>query len=156
MLQSVAGNRRREGRQGPGRLGGRDPHGIAASRRNFHHYALSRFATEVTFLHGLSHVGPTGEPYGRTGALNLCHKFGGATLHVRSRQNTKTNAPQGYGGSGAPQEAAKWPGRPPPWTWGPAQPMSNRSSGCLPRLEIRPPTAVPQMKPTEGGKARTG
>ena len=72
-------------------------------------------------------------------ALNLCHKFGRATLHVRSRQNTKTNAPQGYGGSGATQAATKWPGRLSPETWVPAQPMSNRPSGCPHAREVDPP-----------------
>ena len=123
------------------------------------HREKMRERQEVTFLHGLSHVGPTGEPYGRTEALNLCHKFGRATLHVRSRQNTKTNAPQGRGGSGSPQTATKTPGRPPPWTWGPAQPMSNRSSGRPHAWRFGPPTAVPQMKetrPQRGVTSRRG
>ena len=51
----------------------------------------SELLQEVTFLHGLSHVGPIGDPYGRTGPTNLWHKFGGAThTCVRSRTQNKT------------------------------------------------------------------
>ena len=54
--------------------------------------ATRGFAQEVTFLHGLSHVGPIGDPYGRTGPTNLWHKFGGAThTCIRSHCVLETN-----------------------------------------------------------------
>ena len=116
--------------------------------------ATRGFAQEVTFLHGLSHVGPIGDPYGRTGPTNLWHKFGGAThTCVRSRtQNTKQKVRRRGQWLRHAAGSDELPDGPPPHAWVPARPMSNKSPGVTPRPWNWSPTAEPQRKVTSANK----
>ena len=60
------------------------PNAFAASRRNFHHYARTRASLQKLLSYTDKAVGPTGDPYGRTGPRTYAISLAGHNTCVRS------------------------------------------------------------------------